>query len=216
MDEPPNEPPKQETPSAMPPPLKPSNVLDSIFNANGPMPAASIGFRGLAFFLDFILLYGFSIVILIQFGLPANHPAAHFDFNQWMDQLWTWAETAQTQQGPPPEMSQSLIAAISYAINVMFITFWAYFGICEAFFAGSTIGKRLCCLRTVSTITLGTLPIFSGIIRGGVKTTMVFIIFPISAPLTLIGLFFNKRRQCIHDLLSRSAVVDERLSRINE
>ncbi|MEN8661576.1 MAG: RDD family protein [Lentimonas sp.] len=215
MDEQSNEPPKKDSPPAMPPPLKPSNVLDSIFHASGPMPPASIGLRGLAFFLDFILLYGFSMLLLVNFGLPANHPSAAFELNQWIDQIWVWAETAQLDKGPPPEAPLSLIEAISYSLNLLFITFWVYFGTCEAFFAGSTIGKRLCCIRTVSTVTLGTVPTITGIVRGGVKTTMIFLIFPLSAPLTLVGLFFNKRRQCIHDLLSRTTVVDERLIKIN-
>ena len=200
----------------MPPPLKPSNVLDSIFHRNGPLPSASIGLRGLAFFLDFALLIGISILILGKFGLPENHPGAGFDFKEWADQVIIWAEAPILDRGSPPEAPPSLTEAISYSLNLMFILFWAYFGTCEAFFAGRSIGKQLCCLRTMSTVTLGTLPIFTGIVRGGVKTTMIFIIFPITTPLTLIGLLFNKRRQCIHDMLSRSAVVDERLSKINE
>ena len=98
----------------------------------------------------------------------------------------------------------------------MFVLFWIYFGACEGFFNGSTIGKQLCCIRTVSTVTLGTQPILTGIIRGGIKTTLIFVLFPISALLTLIGLMFNKRRQMLHDLLSRTAVVDERKMKIHE
>ncbi|MGJ8639378.1 MAG: RDD family protein [Opitutaceae bacterium] len=215
MEDPSKEQATNDQKSAMPPPLKPSNVLDSIFQPNGPMPAAGIGFRGLGFLLDFVLLVGLSTVLLVNFGLPANHPSAVFDIREWFDTVWAWAEVAQTQpiseRSTPPDVPPALFEALSYSINVMFVIFWVYFGTCEAFFNGTSLGKRLCCIRTVSTVTLGAQPILTGIIRGGIKTTMVFILFPVTAPLTLIGLLFNKRRQLLHDLLSRTAVIDERM-----
>jgi uncharacterized RDD family membrane protein YckC len=216
MDEQPNEPPKKKAPPPLPPPLKPSNLLDSIFQPTGPMPAAGIGIRGLAFLLDFILLYGVAGLLVYKFGWPANHPGAFFEFNEWMQALWTWAENTSAQKGPPPEISAALVTAFGYALNVMFITFWTYFGAAEAFFGGSSLGKRLCCIRTVSIVTLSHPPVFTGIVRGGLKTTVLFIIFPISAPFTLIGLLFNKRRQMLHDLLSRTAVIDERLAHTHD
>lgn len=216
MDDQPNQPPKQNGPPKLPPPLKPSNLLDSIFQPKGPMPAAGIGIRALAFFLDFILLYGIAGLLVYKFGWPANYPGAYFEFNEWSQTLWSWAQNTSAQKGPPPEMSESLMAAFGYALNLMFMTFWAYFGASEAFFGGSSLGKRLCCLRTVSTVTLSRPPIFTGIVRGGLKTTVIFIVFPISAPLTLFGLLFNKRHQMLHDMLSRTAVIDERLAHREE
>ena len=208
-DDQPNEAPKQIQPPALPPPLKPSNVLDSIFKKKGPMPAASVGIRSLAFLLDFVLLYLISMLIVYKIGWPANYPGAYFELEQWMHAILAWTETGSTQ-ATPPEMNAGLMAALGYALNLMFIIFWVYFAVGEAFFGGSSLGKRLCCIRSVSTITLGHPPIFTGIVRGGLKTTSIFIVFPISAPITLVALFFNKRGQFLHDLLSRTAVVDER------
>ena len=216
MDDQPNQSlPKKKSP-AQPPPLKPSNVLDSIFNKKGSMPAASLGIRTLAFFLDFVLVYAVAIIFVYKIGWPANYPGTYFELEQWMRAVMAWAENRGTQAGSPPEMTEGLVAAFAYALNVMFITFWAYFGIGEAFFGGSSMGKRLCCIRSVSTVTLAHPPIFTGIVRGGLKTTALFIIFPISAVVPLIALFFNKRGQLLHDLLSRTAVVDERLIHRNK
>lgn len=184
------------------------------------MPAAGVGLRGLAFSLDFLLLLGISMLIVGKIGLPAYHPSAGFEIREWVDTVWSWAEVAQTQaiaeRSPPPEMPTAVLDAISYAINVMFILFWVYFGTCEAFFNGTSMGKRLCCIRTVSTVTLGAQPILTGIIRGGIKTTLIFIVFPLTAVIALLGLFFNKRKQMLHDILSRTTVIDERLVKVNE
>jgi len=47
-------------------------------------------------------------------------------------------------------------------------------------------------------------------VRGGLKTLTIFFFFPIGMIATLATLLFNKRRQLGHDLMSRSAVIDEK------
>ncbi|MGJ8652278.1 MAG: RDD family protein [Opitutaceae bacterium] len=210
MEDPSNAP-KPDTPPELPPPLKPSNILDSIFRSDGPMPPASIGIRGLAFFLDFILLLAFSLVFVWKFTMPQSHPGALHEMTEFFRAFIDWMALIKTQpDATPPEVSQSLKAALAHDLNLRFIIMWVYFGIGEAFFGGSSLGKKLCCIRTVSTVTLGTQPIMTGIVRGGLKTLTVFVIYPFSTPLALIGLLFNKRSQLVHDLASRTAVIDER------
>lgn len=207
----PSDAPKPEKSSELPPPLKPSNVLDSIFRSDGPMPPASIGIRGLAFLLDFILLVIFSLVIIWKFAMPQSHPGALHEVTEWSKAFLDWLTLVKTQSdATPPEVSQSLKAALAYDLNLRFIIMWIYFGAGEAFFGGSSLGKKLCCIRTISTVSLGTQPIMTGIVRGGLKTLTVFVIYPFSTPLALLGLLFNKRSQLVHDLVSRTAVIDER------
>ena len=57
---------------------------------------------------------------------------------------------------------------------------------------------------------MGAPPIVAGIVRGGLKTIALFFVFPIALLATISTLFFNKRRQMGHDLLSRTAVIDEK------
>lgn len=202
---------KPDTSSELPPPLKPANVLDSIFRSDGPMPPASIGIRGFAFFLDFLLLLVFSLVIIWKFAIPQSHPGALYEVTEWSNAFLDWLSLIKTQpEATPPELSQSLKEALAYDLNLRFFIMWIYFGVGEAFFGGSSLGKKLCCIRTVSTVTLGNQPIITGIVRGGLKTLTVFILYPFSTPLALCGLFFSKRKQLVHDLLSRTAVIDER------
>lgn len=210
-----NQPLKPERRSDLPPPLKPANVLDSIFQQGGPMPAAGLGIRGLAFLLDFVLLTAVSMLLIWKFAIPQNHPGAFHEFTTWVDAFTAWLQIS-GEKPAAPVMSRSLVEALGYAQNLQFFIFWIYFAIGEAFYAGSSLGKRLCCIRTVSTVSLGVAPFFTGIVRAGLKTTTVFLLFPISILLGMCSLFFNKRRQLVHDLLSRTAVIDERLSHPKE
>jgi len=175
------------------------------------MPAAHFRIRSFAFLLDFILLTAVSMVIIWKFLMPLYHPSAFYEFSQWMDALVTWFQTGGSAKGEPqPLMNQSLTEALRYAQDIQLIIFWIYFAVGEAFFGGSSLGKRICRLRSVSTVTLGAPSIMTGIVRGGLKTMAIFLIFPLSMIATICVVFFNKRRQMGHDLLSRTAVVDER------
>jgi len=201
----PDEDPQQDRPSA-------GNLLDSVFRKDGPMPPASIGLRGLAFFLDFILISAVASIIIWKIALPQSHPAAFTELTEWTQAVGTWwGDRATAVDAPLPEPSKNLAEALIIANELQMLCFWLYFALGEAFFAGSSLGKRICRIRSVSTVTLDKPPIMAGIIRGGLKTLTIYFFFPIGMIATLITLFFNKRRQMGHDMMSRTAVVDEKL-----
>ena len=201
----PDEDPQQDRPSA-------GNLLDSVFRKDGPMPPASIGLRGLAFFLDFILISAVASIIIWKIALPQSHPAAFTELTEWTQAVGTWwGDRATSVDAPLPEPCKNLAEALIIANELQMLCFWLYFALGEAFFAGSSLGKRICRIRSVSTVTLDKPPIMAGIIRGGLKTLTIYFFFPIGMIATLITLFFNKRRQMGHDMMSRTAVVDEKL-----
>ena len=72
----PNEDPQLTRPSA-------GNLLDSVFRKDGPMPPASIGLRGLAFLLDFILISAVASIIIWKIALPQSNPAAFTELSEW-------------------------------------------------------------------------------------------------------------------------------------
>lgn len=195
--------------SGTPPPIKPDNVLDSIFSESGPMPTARFSLRALALVLDFILMTAVASIIIWKIALPQSHPGAFGDLMQWSQEVVTWFENHEPDEAMPVP-SKELAEALSIANELQLLLFWLYFAIGEAFFAGSSLGKHICRIRSVSTITLGPLPVLSGIIRGGLKTVTLFWLFPIAFAATFCALFFNKRRQLGHDLCARTAVVDEK------
>lgn len=215
MNEPDEQPTQQEGP-ASPPPLKPNTVLDSVFSDEGPMPAARLRIRLFAALLDFALLTAVASVIVWKIVMPQAHPGAFTELNAWTQDLIAWfGEGASHASATPPELKPELAEALSYARDIQLLIFWLYFAIGEAFFAGSSLGKRACRLRTVSTVTLGQPPIMTGIVRGGLKTMALFFAFPLALIATFVALFFNKRRQMGHDLLSRTAVIDEKYVKTN-
>jgi len=179
------------------------DVLDSILHADGPMPTAGLGMRGLALAMDCLLLMAVSVLLLSKFVLPTAHPGAFYEFQEWV------RLAGESADGATPPMSPTLLEALAFAQNFMILLFWAYFAIGEAFFHGSSLGKRACRLRSVSLVTLDHPPIMTGVVRGGVKTMVLFFAVPL-LPIDLLVLFFNKRRQLGHDLITRTAVIDEK------
>lgn len=189
----------------------PGDVLDSVFSSDGPMPPANIWLRALAFLLDFILISAVASILIWKVVLPQSHPAAFAELTDWTAAVVQWVNERSVEPGTAmPEPSRSLQEALKRANELQLLCFWLYFALGEAFCNGSSLGKRICRLRSVSTVTLGPLPILSGIVRGGLKTLTLFFFFPIGMIATLATLLFNKRRQMGHDLMSRSAVIDEK------
>lgn len=192
-----------------PPPIRPDNVLDSIFSEGGPMPSAKFSLRALALVLDCILMTAVASLIIWKIALPQSHPGAFGELMQWSQQVVNWLESGGSGTAIP-EPDKQLAGALAVANELQLLIFWLYFAIGEAFFAGSSLGKRICRIRSVSTVNLGPPPVFAGIVRGGLKTVTLFWLFPIAFAATFLALFFNNRRQLGHDLCARTAVVDEK------
>lgn len=186
-------------------------ALDSIFSDDGRMPPAGIWLRAFAFFLDFILVSAVASLLIWKIVLPQSHPTAFLELTEWTSALVDWLDQrAVSPETSVPEPGLSLQEALKRANELQLLCFWIYFAFGEAFFNGTSLGKRICRIRSVSTVTLGRLPILTGIVRGGTKTLTIFFFFPIGMIATLAPLLFNKRKQMGHDLMSRSAVVDEK------
>lgn len=205
-----SEEPKNRPPKAVEK-LGPENVLDSVFSDGGPMPPAKLKLRGFAFLLDVILVTAVASVIIWKIVLPQSHPGAMNELMVWSQEILDWWSTPNTErESIPPEASKELIRALTLANELQLLIAWIYFALGEALFSGSTLGKRIFRLKSVSTVTLGPPTLIAGIVRGGMKTILLFWIFPILFIINFIVLFFNKRRQLGHDWMSRTAVIDEK------
>lgn len=185
---------------------KPGNVLDSIFRQDGPMPPARLYLRAIAFLMDAVVLFLVSNFIILKILWPESHPGAMAEYTTWFE---AFGQSLANKE-PLPAMNPSLLDALNDAYSVQIMVSWAYFAIGECLFNGASLGKRTFRLRTVGTVTLGPAPFFTGIVRSGMKTLILFYLFPILLIGNLIAMRFNKRGQAGHDLLSRTAVVDEK------
>lgn len=191
--------------------LGPSNVLDSVFCDGGPMPPAKLSLRGFAFLLDIVLVVAVASIIVWKVVLPQTNPGAFHELMEWSEQVVAWWSAGSTDRSStPPEASKELMRALRLANELQLLIAWLYFALGEAFFSGTTLGKRIFRLKSVSTITLGPPQFMAGMVRGGMKTIILFWLFPLLLLANFIALFFNKRRQLGHDWMSRTAVVDEK------
>ena len=196
---------------------RPETALDSVLSDDGPMPPARLGLRALAFALDFVLVTAVASIIIWKLALPHSHPGAFHDLMIWTEQLFEWVgDSARPEGSTPPQPSKELVKALTLANELQLLTFWIYFALGEAFFGGSSLGKRICRLRSISTVTLGRHLSFPASCAGVSKQSCSFWIFPLLFAANFIALFFNKRRQLGHDWFSRTAVVDEKYVNLAE
>lgn len=196
--------------------LSDKSLLNSVLSKDGPMPLANIWLRALAFILDFILISAIASIIIWKVVLPKSHPSAFGELIEWSRAVITWYEEPNNSSKTTlPKPSKNLGSALTVANEIQLISFWLYFALGESFFSGSSLGKRICRIRSVSTINLSSPPIMTGLVRGGLKTLTLFLFFPIGMIATLATVFFNKRRQMGHDLLCKTAVIDEKSLDLN-
>ncbi len=198
-----SEPPGPGEPDGQP---KPGNVLDSVFRQDGPMPPARLSLRAIALLMDAVVLFLVANFIILKIVWPEAHPGAIAEYTAWFEAF----TRNLANKEPLPAMNPSLLDALSDAYSIQIIVSWVYFAIGESLFNGASLGKRTFRLRTVGTVTLGPATFFTGIFRAGLKTFLLFYLFPLLLIGNLIVMRFNKRGQAGHDLLSRTAVVDEK------
>lgn len=193
---------------------QPSTVLETILADDGPMPAAHLSIRILAALLDLILCFAIATILIWKIFLPISHPGSFLEFNEWTQQLLQWLQNTEATRENMPEPGNNLLQALRHASEIQILTFWAYFALGESLLGGS-LGKRACRLRTISTVTLGPLNFFGAILRAGVKTAALLFLFPICLAANLLTLCFNSRRQMGHDLITRTAIIDEKYLKNN-
>lgn len=183
--------------------------LDTVLSENGPMPAAKLIIRAQAFVLDFIFISLFAYILIWQLIIPRIFPEAPIELEKWSRDFIEWFGSDGFEQGKPfPTWSEAFKNTMMYAQLLMFLTYWLYFAIGEVFFHGYSFGKAICRLRTISTLSMKKPLFFSAIARSGIKA--LALLSPVIFVLTIAVVGFNKRKQMGHDLLSRTAVIDER------
>ena len=172
------------------------------------MPAARFGIRLQAFLFDWVFI-GMLAAILVRLIVPHFFPSAIVESNNWLDDFAEWiAQDGLTKSIPMPQWSEDFAITMAFSQLLVFGIFWLYFTVSDTFFSGYTFGKSICRLRTVSTVTMKKPAFMSSVARGGLKALAMF--SPLILLVTIAALKFNKRRQMAHDLLCRTAVVDER------
>ena len=171
------------------------------------IPEPSIAFRGLAFLLDYILVVLLATLIILQVILPLNPSFSLEALNDWLDTYLTWAESNSDTAAPIlNDSAQSILLLITESFSIIFIL---YFVLCDTLFKGSSIGKKIFNLKTITLTPRNSIPIFHAGIRAISKTIILFYLFPLLFLVAALTKRFHKSKQWGHDLISQTKVIDE-------
>lgn len=171
------------------------------------IPEPSIAFRGLAFILDYILVILLATLIILQVILPLNPSFSLEALNDWLDTYLAWAESNTDTAAPIlNDSTQSILLLITESFSIIFIL---YFLLCDTLFKGSSIGKKIFNLKTITLTPRNSIPILHAGIRAISKTIILFYFFPILFLVAILTKRFHKSKQWGHDLISQTKVIDE-------
>ena len=171
------------------------------------LPEPSIAFRGLAFLLDYILVVLLATLIILQVILPLNPSFSLEALNDWLEAYIAWAETNSTTAAPIlNDSAQSILLLITESFSIIFIL---YFVLCDTLFKGSSMGKKIFNLKTITLTPRDSIPIFHAGIRAISKTVLLFYFFPLLFIVAVLTKRFHKSKQWGHDLISQTKVIDE-------
>ena len=171
------------------------------------IPEPSIAFRGLAFILDYILVILLATLIILQVILPLNPSFSLEALNDWLDTYLAWAESNTDTAAPIlNDSAQSILLLITESFSIIFIL---YFLLCDTLFKGSSFGKKIFNLKTITLTPRNSIPILHAGIRAISKTIILFYFFPILFLVAVLTKRFHKSKQWGHDLISQTKVIDE-------
>ena len=171
------------------------------------IPEPSIAFRGLAFILDYILVILLATLIILQVILPLNPSFSLEALNDWLDTYLAWAESNTDTAAPIlNDSTQSILLLITESFSIIFIL---YFLLCDTLFKGSSFGKKIFNLKTITLTPRNSIPILHAGIRAISKTIILFYFFPILFLVAVLTKRFHKSKQWGHDLISQTKVIDE-------
>jgi uncharacterized RDD family membrane protein YckC len=171
------------------------------------LPEPSITYRSLAFLLDYILVVLLATLIILQVILPLNPTISLEALNEWLETYLNWAESNNQSTAPIlNDSAQSTLLLITESFSIIFIL---YFALCDTVFKGSSFGKKIFNLKTITLTPRDTIPVFHASIRAISKTIILFYFFPILLLVAILTKRFHKSKQWGHDLISQTKVIDE-------
>ena len=216
-----------DTPPPLPleTPLAPSRALDE---GRVCPPPAPLLWRTLAFLADAVLLSATSFVLL-YYLLPYFKASETSALIAWFEKtgdmavaMWkasasgdvktaeTLAEQMRSTQSAPPTSAQE---ALSFIASWTFVIHWVGFSLMEIFSGGASIGKKMFNLKVVRFPHAEKPTVFDSVARSCWKTMAVVGGSPIAWIFAIVDAhwpLFNPLKRSLHDILSRTLVLDAR------
>ena len=148
-------------------------------------------------------------LIILKVILPLNPSFSLEALNEWLEAYIAWAETNSNSTKAAPILNdsvQSILLLITDSFSIIFIL---YFVLCDTLFKGSSMGKKIFNLQTITLTPRDSIPIFHAGIRAISKTVLLFYFFPLLFLVAALTKRFHKSKQWGHDLISQTKVIDE-------
>lgn len=161
---------------------------------------ASKASRIMAFLLDLILIFSFTLMFLSLFIIPKTYPGTLTELKE-LSSLHD-----QSQSDLIAKMTPQLKEMLEVGQTIVLLAFWLYFAASEIILNGASLGKRVFSIRVVNEVTLEPPSTFDSIFRSGIKTFSLLTWFPIFI-INFFLIFFTKKGQAGHDFLSRTIVI---------
>lgn len=175
-----------------------------------PLPAP-IGLRCIAFVLDAILIFLIAFFLLNKIALPQAHPDAQEHIQAMNDRFVdTFKRAMNGEDVPPLEPTPEFIEVSNFMSNFVLMTAWAYLSLSELLTAGSSLGKKVFRLQTVSSRT-GMRPNFIETLSRSLFKALSLIYPPLA--LQFLIAFFNKQHKAGHDYICNTMVSEPRRTR---
>ncbi len=178
---------------------------------------ANYGKRLIAFLIDGLIAAVISVLLLLYLVLPPIVP----DLQERMQNFQELTVQASSPSASEEEVAEALqrmveeISPIETPANIgLVIILTLYFSLSEILTKGSSIGKQLFRMRVYSLRTRQPVTSQITIARALIKTCCI-VLFPVGSlgSIFLLGIallpLFTHSRQTLHDLLTRTVVMDE-------
>ena len=171
------------------------------------LPQPPLWVRGLSFILDYFLVSLIAALLITQIFLPLNPTHSWDALISWSESYLSQIQTEGTENLPQPSLGiRDTLLFITESVTLIFLI---YFFICDYFFKGRSIGKRIFNIRTFSLVNPDKIPFTNALMRSAAKTLILFYFFPIILFVAILTKFFHKSKQWGHDLISHTKVIDE-------
>lgn len=218
--------------SEKPPPLPGLENLESpvkTVEVRMAPPHAPLLWRTVAFLVDISFLGLLGYLITTRFLIPQYMGEELAVYNGWADEgarhteelaraisdgrvtdpLIVFREAIERAKNAPAGVSDLIV----YFCNSMTVIYWVGFSIMEIAMRGSSLGKKMCRLRTASFPYCGRPGILDSVIRSGWKAMSIGSASPLIWLFAILDAhwpLFNPLRRSLHDVLCRTVVLDAR------
>lgn len=165
---------------------------------------ASKSSRLIAFLLDTLLIGAFVLMVIGTFVIPQYYGAAAAELKEAIFEVA--GDSSVTQSELLAKVSPQVLEMIHSCQAFSLFGFWLFYALSEIITGGSSLGKKVLSIRTISLRKMARPSYVESFVRAGLKTMALLAFFPFLL-VSFLVIFISKYNQTGHDILTRTVVV---------